>query len=247
VTWKVLARRATTQKPRLPPGRRVYAVGDVHGCADLLSQVFDRIDADLKLRPTSKAVQVFLGDYIDRGPKSREVIDLLITRQERNALVLLKGNHEDYALRFLDDPTVLSAWKNIGGLTTVSSYGVRPKRFSDLQSQHEVATAFRRSMPDNHRRFLQSLALSFTCGDFFFVHAGVRPGIPLRKQSQNDLLWIRDDFLFHEGSFEKVIVHGHTPSREPAVLSNRINIDTGAYATGRLTCLMLEADQISFI
>jgi serine/threonine protein phosphatase 1 len=247
VAWKVLTRGATAEKPRLPVGTRIYAVGDVHGCADLLSKVFERIDADLKSRPAPKPIQVFLGDYIDRGAKSREVIDLLLKRQERNALVLLKGNHEDYALRFLDDPTILSAWKNIGGLTTVSSYGVKPARFHDPKSQHEIAAAFRRSMPDSHRRFLQSLALSFTCGDFFFVHAGVRPGIPLHKQSQTDLLWIRDDFLSHEGSFEKVVVHGHTPSREPAVLSNRINIDTGAYATGRLTCLVLEADQLDFL
>jgi serine/threonine protein phosphatase 1 len=247
VAWKVLKSAPKMEKPRLPDGRRIYAVGDVHGCADLLSKVFERIDHDLKSRPVANAVQVFLGDYIDRGPNSREVINLLIARQQRNDVVLLKGNHEDYAIRFLNDPTVLSEWKNIGGLNTVCSYGITPTRHSDPQSQHELATALRHSMPDSHYRFLHGLALSFTCGDFFFAHAGVRPGVPLHEQSQKDLLWIRDDFLLHEEDFGKVIVHGHTPSREPVVLPNRINIDTGAYATGRLTCMVLDDDQVNFL
>jgi serine/threonine protein phosphatase 1 len=193
------------------------------------------------------AVQVFLGDYIDRGPSSRQVIDLLIARQRESAVVLLKGNHEDYAERFLSDPTVLSEWNNVGGLNTITSYDVSPTRRRDPQSQRKVAAALGQSMPDSHRRFLRSLALSFTCGDFFFVHAGVRPGIPLQQQSQHDLLWIRDDFLLHEEDFGKVIVHGHTPAQQPDVRPNRINIDTGAYATGRLTCLVLEGDQMSFL
>jgi len=245
--WKVLTQAPPTQRPKLPGGRRLYAVGDIHGRADLLSQLFERIDDDLKSRPTADAIQVFLGDYIDRGPNSRQVIDLLLARQRATDVVLLKGNHEDYALKFLNDPTVLSEWKNIGGLNTVFSYGVTPIRYYDPQSQREVATALEHSMPDSHRHFLQGLALSFTCGDFFFVHAGVRPGIPLQQQSQHDLLWIREDFLLHEEDFGKVIVHGHTPAREPDIRSNRINIDTGAYATGRLTCLVLEGDQMSFL
>ncbi len=122
-----------------------------------------------------------------------------------------------------------------------------PPRRLDLQSQHRLATALGHSMPDSHRRFLGGLALSFSCGDFFFVHAGVRPGVPLQEQSQNDLLWIREDFLLHEEDFGKVVVHGHTPAREPDIRPNRINIDTGAYATGRLTCLVLEGHQVSFL
>ena len=247
LAWKVLTSAAPMERPRLPTGRRVYAVGDIHGRADLLSKLFRRMDDDLKSRPTVDAVQVFLGDYIDRGPNSQQVIDLLIARQRGNKVVLLKGNHEDYALQFLSDPTVLSEWKNMGGLNTVLSYGVTPTRRDDPQSQHEVATALGHSMPDSHRRFLQGLALSFTCGDFFFAHAGVRPGIALQEQSQHDLLWIREDFLLHEEDFGKVVVHGHTPSREPDIRPNRINIDTGAYATGRLTCLVLEGDQMSFL
>jgi serine/threonine protein phosphatase 1 len=247
LVWKGLTSRRLAERPRLPAGMRIYAVGDMHGCADLLFNLFTRIDEDLKARPTSVSVQVFLGDYIDRGPNSRQVIDLLIARRQEHDIVLLKGNHEDCALRFFNDPTMLSAWKNIGGLSTIRSYGVPPPRGDDPRSLEELAAAFNHSMPDNHRRFLQGLALSFTCGDFFFVHAGVRPGIPLHEQSEQDLLWIREDFLLHEEYFGRVIVHGHTPAREPEICPNRVNIDTGAYATGRLTCLVLEDDQMRFL
>jgi serine/threonine protein phosphatase 1 len=247
VVWKMLTSGAPAARPRLPTGRRVYAVGDMHGCSDLLSKLFIRIDDDLKARPIADSIQVFLGDYIDRGPNSRQVIDLLIARWREHDLVLLKGNHEDCALQFLSDPTSFSAWKNIGGLNTVRSYGVRPVDVKDPQSQDKLAAAVNRSIPDSHRRFLQGLALSFTCGDFFFTHAGVRPGVPLQQQSQRDLLWIREDFLLYEDDFGKVIVHGHTPTREPEIRPNRINIDTGAYATGRLTCIVLEDDQMRFL
>jgi serine/threonine protein phosphatase 1 len=244
---KFLTSAAPTRRPRLPDGRRIYAVGDIHGCADLLSNIFDRIDDDLKSRPAPEVVQVFLGDYIDRGPDSRQVIDLLIARQRENNVVFLKGNHEDCAIRFLHDPTALSQWKNIGGLNTVASYGITAERYVDPQLHHEIAVDLQVSMPASHLNFLHGLTLSFTCGDFFFAHAGVRPGIPLQEQSPRDLLWIRDDFLLYEEDFGKVVVHGHTPSDEPVIRPNRINIDTGAYATGRLTCLVLEGDQVGFL
>ena len=247
MVWKGLTSRALAQRPRLPAGTRVYAVGDMHGCADLLSKLFILIDEDLKARPIADSVQVFLGDYIDRGPNSRQVIDLLIARRRRRNVLFLKGNHEDCVLRFLSDPTVLSEWQNIGGVHTLLSYGVMPTRSDDRESQHRVSTALRQAMPDSHRRLIGGLVLSFACGDFFFVHAGVRPGIPLQRQSQRDLLWIRDDFLLHEEDFGMVVVHGHTPIYKPEIRSNRINIDTGAYATGRLTCAILEADQVRFL
>ena len=247
MTWKLRALEAPKARPCTPAGRRIYAVGDIHGRADLLSKLFARIDDDLKARPTIDSVQIFLGDYIDRGPNSRQVIDLLIARQRLRDVLFLKGNHEDCALRFLSDPTVLPAWQSIGGVHTLLSYGVMPARSDDPESQHKVSTALREAMPDSHRRFIGSLVLSFTCGDFFFVHAGVRPGIPLQKQSQRDLLWIRDDFLLHEEDFGTVVVHGHTPVYKPEIRSNRINIDTGAYATGQLTCLVLEGDSVTFL
>jgi serine/threonine protein phosphatase 1 len=247
LAWNVLKSRRSSRKPRLPSGRRIYAVGDIHGCADLLSGLFARIDHDLKVRPIAEPLQVLLGDYIDRGASSRQVIEMLIARGQHHNLILLKGNHEDCALQFLADPTALARWKHIGGLNTVYSYGVTPARSDDSTSQHEVAVALSNSMPESHHRFLKGLALSFSCGDFFFVHAGVRPGVPLQEQSQQDLLWIREDFLLHEEDFGKIVVHGHTPTREPEIRINRINIDTGAYATGRLTCLVLEDDKMGFL
>jgi len=245
--WKVLALQILRARPSVPPGMRIYAIGDVHGRADLLIDLFRRIDRDLQVHPVARSTQVFLGDYIDRGPHSRQVVDLLITRQQKHDVLFLKGNHEVYASRFLSDPTVLSEWKLVGCISTLLSYGVTPTACDDPHSQHELAKALREAMPDSHRRFIQGLALSFTCGDFFFAHAGVRPGIPLQKQSEQDLLWIRDDFLFHEEDFGKIVVHGHTAAMEPEIRPNRINIDTGAYATGRLTCLVLEGDQMSFL
>ena len=219
-------------------------IGDIHGRADLLAELFTRIDSDRELSPTRQSDEVFLGDYIDRGPDSRQVIDLLIARERRHRVQFLKGNHEEFAYRVLTDSSVVTEWQNLGGGSTLLSYGLKSVRYQD---RSEVAAAFRESMPEDHFRFLQHLSLSFSCGDFFFAHAGVRPGVPLTQQSEHDLLWIRDEFLLHEGSFGKVIVHGHSPVLSPDVRTNRINIDTGAYATGRLTCLVLERDEIRFL
>jgi serine/threonine protein phosphatase 1 len=234
-------------EPSVPEGHRIYAIGDVHGRADLLAALFRRIDADLARRPTAEATQVFLGDYIDRGPRSRQVIDLLIARRREHRALFLMGNHEAYARQVLSDPSVLPQWMQMGGARTLVSYGVMPSRHSDAKAHQDTAVAFREAIPESHHKFIESLALAFTCGDFFFTHAGVRPGIPLRTQDQQDLLWIRDDFLLHEDDFGKVIVHGHTPTMQPDIRPNRINIDTGAYATGRLTCLVLEGSEMSFL
>lgn len=221
-----------------------YAVGDIHGSLHKLRRLIGRCEAHAKGR---HATFIFLGDYIDRGPDSRSVIDLLIARRRRHEMFLLKGNHEVYALEVLNDPSVLPEWIQIGGVTTLLSYGVKFSGRTDPKLVQDAAIAFRHAMPESHHRFIEELALSFTCGDFFFTHAGVRPGIPLPKQAQQDLLWIRDEFLLHEDDFGKVVVHGHTPAMEPDIRPNRINIDTGAYATGRLTCLVLEGDQMRFL
>jgi serine/threonine protein phosphatase 1 len=226
--------------PRLPEGVRVYAVGDVHGRADLLEQVFAQIDADLAAYPRCKPLQIFLGDYIDRGPSSREVIERLITRSRTHRMVCLKGNHESYVSDFLQDPSTLPDWRALGGLQTLMSYGLKPSINPDAAQQVELAQALDTVLPKQHRQFLRGLPRSFSCGDFFFVHAGVRPGVPLAEQREEDLLWIRDDFLVCEDDFGKIVVHGHTPVSEPDIRPNRINIDTGAYATGRLTCLIIE-------
>ena len=145
------------------------------------------------------------------------------------------------------NPPILEDWRLLGGVETLKSYGIAPPINASADAHARVAATFDRALPAAHRRFLGNLKTSFTCGDFFFVHAGVRPGVPLAKQREEDLLWIRQDFLLCEDEFSKIIVHGHTPVSEPDIRPNRINIDTGAYATGRLTCLKLEDDRIEFI
>ena len=248
LAWEVLLSPVVTGRPRVPPGVRVYAVGDIHGRADVLAELFTLVNQDLEASPSMRSIEVFLGDYIDRGPHSREVLDLLIARRRQHVAVFLKGNHEAYAYQFLSDPSVLSGWLNVGGINTLLSYGVEASGCDDdQQAQQAIATAFRQALPDSHYHFLQDLALSFSCGDYFFVHAGVRPGIPLVRQSEQDLLWIREEFLLHEEDFGKVVVHGHSPTNLPDIRPNRINIDTGAYVTGQLTCLVLEGDGMRFL
>ena len=245
LAWEVLASSVLRVRPRVPSGVRIYAVGDIHGRADVLAELFMLIDQDLEARPTLRSIEVFLGDYIDRGPHSREVLDLLIARRQRQVAVFLKGNHEAYAHQVLSDPSVLSDWLQIGGVNTLLSYGVAPSGCDrDQQARQAIAASFRQAMPDSHYHFLQGLALSLSCGDYFFVHAGVRPGIPLVRQSEQDLLWIRDEFLLHEEDFGKVVVHGHSPTNLPDIRPNRINIDTGAYATGVLTLLIIEGERM---
>jgi serine/threonine protein phosphatase 1 len=241
---KFLPQRKGGESPRVPDGIRIYAIGDVHGRADLLDQVLTSIDRDLSARPTPRAIHVFVGDYVDRGPDSRGVLDRLVERAKTHELICLKGNHESYLIEFLDAPTILEAWRHFGGLETLLSYGLTPSVRPDAAAQVNLAAALSEAMPDTHREFLGNLRLSFSCGDFFFAHAGVRPGIPLAHQREEDLLWIRKDFLSCSKKFEKMVVHGHTPVLEPDIRANRINIDTGAFATGQLTCLILERDEM---
>lgn len=239
--------KARHHKPSLPEGYRIYAVGDVHGRDDLLSGVFDKIDRHERAHPCAQPIEIYLGDYVDRGPRSRETVDLLIARRSARDAVLLSGNHETYVLEFLRQPKVLGAWRHYGGIETLMSYGLRPSLNPDDDEQAALATQLASQIPPHHVDFYQSLSLSFTFGDFFFVHAGVKPGVRLEAQEEQDLLWIREEFLFHEERYEKMIVHGHTPVREPEFRRNRINIDTGAYATGRLTCLMIEHDRLHLL
>jgi serine/threonine protein phosphatase 1 len=228
-------RRAT-----VPHGVRVYAIGDIHGRADLLDRLTARIDADLHRNPVPHSIEIYLGDYIDRGPSSREVIDRLIARQRTHSVVCLKGNHESLVTDFIKHPEVLAHWQEFGALTTLMSYGLHPKFRPGAHEQVELAREFNLALPKSHREFFANLKLYFSCGDYFFVHAGVKPGIRLGKQREEDLLWIRDEFLSYEGWFGKIVVHGHTPVKRPDFRTNRINIDTGAYATGVLTGLILE-------
>jgi serine/threonine protein phosphatase 1 len=209
--WPQLISGTKRRLPRLPERVRIYAVGDVHGRADLLGQVLSRIDADLAIYPDCHPLQVFLGDYIDRGPSSRAVLDLLINRSRTHEVVCLKGNHETYLLEFLENPGVLADWRRLGGLETLMSYGLRPSMKAGTPEEVELARALAASLPNHHRQFLRTLSLSFTCGDFFFAHAGVKPRVPLEQQREEDLLCIREEFLFCKDDFGKVVVHGHVP------------------------------------
>jgi serine/threonine protein phosphatase 1 len=239
-----LRSRRIVKQPRLPEGIRVYAFGDIHGRSDLLKEMFTVIDADIARNPVSRPIEVFLGDYIDRGPNSAYTLDLLIERSFYRETVFLKGNHEAYFLEVLSDPAKLEDWRQFGGLQTLMSYGIQPTFSPNTNEQTDLIRALVEVMPGNHLKFLQSLKPSFLCGDFFFVHAGVRPGIPLKEQQEADLLWIRNEFLDSDENFGKFIVHGHTPVRQPDIRPNRINIDTGAYATGNLTLLTIQGSSM---
>ena len=239
-----LRSRKRFKQPRLPEGIRVYVFGDIHGRADLLEQMFDEIDADLTRSPVSCPIEIYLGDYIDRGPDSSRTLDLLVERGQDRETVFLKGNHEAYFLEVLRDPGKLDEWRQFGGLQTLMSYGIQPLLNPTAAERVELIRRLNEAVPDTHLSFLQTLKPSFVCGDFFFVHAGVRPGVALSEQREADLLWIRNDFLDSDADFGKFIVHGHTPVREPDVRPNRVNIDTGAYATGNLTLLRIEGSSM---
>jgi serine/threonine protein phosphatase 1 len=242
--FRLLSQRWRQKKPQLPDGVRIYALGDIHGRSDLLQKMFAVIDADLARNPVSRPIEVFLGDYVDRGPESARTLDLLVARGSQREAVFLKGNHEAFLLEILHDPEKLDEWRQFGGLETLMSYDIRPSINPDAAEQISLIKELSDAMPPEHLRFLQELKPFFVCGDFLFVHAGVRFGIPLNEQREADLLWIRNEFLDSDENFGKFIVHGHTPVREPDLRRHRINIDTGAYATGNLTLLTIQGSSM---
>ncbi len=225
----------------VPAGTRVYAIGDIHGYDDLLSQLQERIVADAASAPSRKAV-IYLGDYVDRGPHGDRVLDRLIDRPLPGfESVFLMGNHEATMLGFVEDPLSYEHWLVNGGDTTLAAYGVDwPAGGTDLE---ELARQARKRIPRRHLDFLRGLSFSHEEGDYFFVHAGIRPGVPLDRQSPDDMMWIRDRFLLSDLDHGKVVVHGHTPVSEPEFRANRIGVDTGVYMSGVLTCLVLEGEE----
>lgn len=241
-------RRATSAKASasVPDGAVVWAVGDVHGRADLLLPLLKAAVEDLRATKPARPVIVMLGDYVDRGEDSRGVIDLLcrLADLEEIETHFLRGNHEDRFEAFLTEPQLGPAWSEYGGREALRSYGVTvPVLRSDPEGWVEASAQLNAILPERHRRFLAEQASSFEIGDYFFAHAGARPGVALADQSADDLMWIRGDFLGAKAAFEKVVVHGHTPEEAVYADQRRIGIDTGAYATGVLTGLRLEGER----
>jgi serine/threonine protein phosphatase 1 len=226
---------------------RVYVIGDIHGRSDLLERMVSQISDDFNDNPVSNGLTVTVGDYIDRGPDSRGVLDRLVRNPFPTDYVALKGNHEALFERFIHDPAVAEDWRRLGGLETLHSYGVPVSSVMRGENYERAASELQSAVPAEHFRFLASLKPFIVVGKYFICHAGVRPGIPLEGQSIQDLLWIRDEFLNSTVDFGGIVVHGHTPNERPEILPNRINIDTGAYATGRLTCVVLENSDIRFL
>lgn len=230
-----------------PQGMRLYAIGDVHGRYDLLARMHEMIAAEIARDAPGDWRVIHLGDYIDRGPQSAQVLDFLARLTARDPrFIALMGNHDQGFLDFLADPTSARLFLDYGGFDTAASYGVvldAGSREALFESHRQLLSA----MPEKHLIFLRDLKSAAAFGDFFFCHAGVRPGVPLDLQMPHDLMWIRREFLDHTRLYDKVIVHGHTPHYEPQVLPNRVNLDTMAFATGRLTALVMQDREKRFL
>ena len=225
---------------RLPDGERVYAIGDVHGCDDRLEALHALIRGDLAARPVARATLVHLGDYVDRGPDSRGVLARVADPAIPGVSVVnLRGNHEAMMQDALGGTDrAIDIWLHNGGDATLESFGLSP--YADPVSWPDA-------IGDAVIAQLAALERMWSAGGYVFVHAGLRPGVPLAAQPDHDLMWIREPFLRHADAFEAVVVHGHTPTPEPDIRSNRIGIDTGAVMGGTLTCVVLEGDRLSFL
>jgi diadenosine tetraphosphatase ApaH/serine/threonine PP2A family protein phosphatase len=242
--FRVKTKTPTKFSPRLPEGTRVYAIGDIHGRSDLLDLMHHMIGEDISANRPSECHIIYLGDYIDRGHDSCGVLKRLSGPPPfAMKRTLLMGNHEQMLLRFLDDGSNTALWRQFGGMETLLSYRIDVNTSLATPGFPGLGAELANRMPPQHLQFLQSLVPSVSVGDYFFCHAGVRPGVPLDAQRERDLLWIRDEFLESGTFFGKMVVHGHSPVEKPDFRGNRINIDTAAYLTGRLTCLVLEGEE----
>lgn len=235
----------------LPADTRLYAVGDIHGRIDLLDRLLKAIRFDAQGAPDAgRKLLIFLGDYVDRGSASRQVLDRMCTVQEEMPEFecrFLCGNHEQWMMDFLEGKPVGPDWLMHGGAETVESYGL----FAPVEDRPEKLEALRvdlaQAVPQAHIDFMAGAELQVREGNFLFVHAGIRPGIPLDEQNRTDLMWIRDTFLNDKSDHGAIVVHGHTVTNEPDVYANRIGIDTGAWTTGRLTALVAVPEGFTFL
>lgn len=245
MVFRLFRRRDEGPRPpaRAPEGTRIYAVGDIHGRRDLLDALHALIIEDWREHDAERGIIVYVGDYIDRGSDSRGVIEALLAPAPAGLeRCFLKGNHEQMLEQFLADPAAGKAWRHLGGLETMLSYGVDIGRGVGDEAIETLAPRLAERLPESHRQFLDALQPSVRFGDYFFCHAGVRPGVPLDQQAQADLLWIRTEFLNSRADHGAVVVHGHSPTDQVELRANRINVDTGAYATGHLSCIVLSGE-----
>jgi serine/threonine protein phosphatase 1 len=225
----------------LPPGRRIYAIGDVHGSDQPLAMLHGMIADDLVQRPVASPLLIHIGDYVDRGPASAAVVERLAAGAPIPGVpvVNLVGNYEETMLHALaGDGAAATDWLYTGGREALASWGIDPA---------SPRGSWRAGIPSHHLGFLQGLTLSHREGAYLFVHAGIRPGVPLDRQTRLDLLCIRAPFLFNDSAFGVVVVHGHSPTSRPVVKANRVGIDTGAVFGGKLTCAVLEENTLGFM
>ena len=234
--------------PSTDSGDRIYAIGDIHGRYDLLQMLIARIGEHSASLPQARSLYVVLiGDVVDRGPQSAEVLAMLYGLQRQNSrVIVLLGNHEEAMLQALDgDPDALRRWLAVGGDATLASFGIAPLRGED--DPRDYMNSARRAIPRRLLAWLRQLPLSVQSGDYYFVHAGVRPGVALARQVREDMLWIRREFLRHERDFGAIIVHGHSITTNVDIRENRIGIDTGAYQSGILSAIYLEGEKRDII
>ena len=246
---------AATQAPEesssansLAADERIYAIGDIHGRSDLLDAMWDRIRTDLREHPVARAQIVYLGDYVDRGRDSSGVIERLASPpRDLPPATAIMGNHDLVFRDLLAGQDVADLWRDFGGFETMRSYNVDPqpragRRWVDIVREQLLA-----NMPRHHLEWLDGLALFLDRPPYFFCHAGVQPGVPLDRQDAGALMWIREEFLRSDADFGRIVVHGHTPVREPEIRRNRVNVDTGAFKTGILSCAVLEPGAIRIL
>jgi serine/threonine protein phosphatase 1 len=241
-SWRRLRRPAARHSAS--NGDALYAIGDIHGRADLLAPLLEEIRKDAASR--SRTLFVALGDYVDRGPDSHRVVDLLLGLSAEPGIEahFLRGNHDQILLDFLGDPSVGPYWRRVGGGETLYAYGVEPPAGrKHMEAWTSARDDFTAKLPERHLRFFQDLDHSFTWDGYFFAHAGAQPGTPLEAQSERDLMWIREPFLDGETAFDRIVVHGHTPAEEVHADHRRIGLDTGAYMTGVLTACRFEGSE----
>jgi serine/threonine protein phosphatase 1 len=233
---------APARSAKVPDGERVYAIGDIHGRLDLFEDMIAAIEADDSRRGPAETTVILLGDLVDRGPDSAGVIEAARAWSFRRKVRVLAGNHEEMFLESFADIEVLRHFLRYGGQETVLSYPVDPALYQAV-SLEDLQDLMRAAVPQEHLDFLRGAEDALVIGDYLFVHAGIRPGVPLEKQRTSDMRWIRERFLAHEGTHEHIVVHGHTITPEVEEMPNRIGIDTGAFMSGRLTALGIEGTE----